>query len=493
VRLPLTAVAVLVAYVVAITAFGTWLGRRRRSVADYFLAGRSVPWWAIASCVVATETSTLTFIGAPGMAYNGNWTFLQLVFGYVIGRFVIAAAFLPAYFRGQIYTSYELLQRRFGGAVRATSAGIFLLYRTLGDGIRLHAAALVLAVAAGRADLEWIAIAVLGVAMILYTEEGGVTATIWTDTIQMFVYLAGALVCLVAVARLLPGGVGPAWHAAAAAGKLRVIDPSWDLARPYTLAAGIVGGVFLTLATHGTDHYLVQRLLVARSRRDAATGLVLSGFLVLAQFAMFLFLGTLFWAHYGGRPFARGDEILPTFVSTELPGGWTGFILAAIVAAALSPSLNSMASTTVRDFYLPYVRPGASEAQQMGVGRAFTVVWGVAQMGVALLARNIDSALSEGLAALGYASGPTVGAFLLGVLTRSANSVGTMTGMIAGLAVSLSVGRLAPLLLGHPGVAWTWNVAVGAVVTVVVGWLVSQVAGGEARPLSTGAPASASP
>jgi solute:Na+ symporter, SSS family len=476
--MPLTAAAVLVAYVVAITAFGTWLGRKRRSVQDYFLAGRTVPWWAVAACVVATETSTLTFIGAPGTAYNGNWTFLQLAFGYVLGRFIIAVVFLPAYFRGQIYTSYELLQRRFGGAVRTASAGIFLLYRTLGDGIRLHAAALVLAVAAGRPDLEWIAIAVLGVAMILYTEEGGVAATIWTDTVQMFVYLAGALVCVFSVIRLLPGGVGPALAAARSAGKLQTIDASWDLAQPYTLLAGVVGGVFLTLATHGTDHYLVQRLLVARSRRDASLGLVLSGFLVLAQFALFLFLGTLLWAHYGGRPFARGDEILPTFVSTELAPAWMGFILAAIVAAALSPSLNSMASTTVRDFYLPYLRPGASEAQQLRVGRAFTVVWGAAQMGVALLARGVDSALAEGLAVLGYASGPTVGAFLLGVLTRTASSMGTMTGMIVGLAVSLGVGRLAPLVLGRPGVAWTWNVAVGAAVTVAVGWTVSRLARG---------------
>jgi Na+/proline symporter len=329
--------------------------------------------------------------------------------------------------------------------------------------------------------------------MILYTEEGGVTATIWTDTVQMFVYLAGALVCLFAVARLLPGGVGPALAAASAAGKLRIIDASWDLARPYTLAAGIVGGVFLTLATHGTDHYLVQRLLVARSRKDASVGLVLSGFLVLAQFVLFLFLGTLFWAHYGGRRFARGDEILPTFVSTELSAGALGFILAAIVAAALSPSLNSLASTTVRDFYLPYVRPGAGEKQQMKVARAFTVLWGLAQMAVALLARNIDSALNEGLAALGYASGPTVGAFLLGVLTRTANSTGTLTGMAAGLAVSLSVGKLAPFVFHRPGVAWTWNVAVGALVTVAVGLVVSRVAGGRGRGLSTGAPASAPP
>jgi Na+/proline symporter len=285
----------------------------------------------------------------------------------------------------------------------------------------------------------------------------------------MFVYLAGALLCLVAVARMLPGGLGGALEAAAAAGKLQTIDASLDFRRPFTLLAGVLGGMFLTLATHGTDHYLVQRLLVARRRRDASLGLVLSGFLVCAQFALFLLLGSLLWVHYQGRPFARGDEVLPTFVAAELPGALTGVILAAIVAAALSPSLNSQASTSLRDFYLPYIRPGASEAEQMRVARALTVFWGLAQIGVALLAQGIDSALNEGLAALGYASGPTVGAFLLGVLTRRASSAGTLLGMLAGLAASLCLGRLAPLVFGWPGVAWTWNVAIGAVVTYVVG------------------------
>ena len=470
--LPPSAAVVLVAYVAGITAFGSWLGRRGRSVRDYFLAGHSVPWWAVASCIVATETSTLTFIGVPGMAYGGSWTFLQLAFGYVLGRILIALVLVPAYFRGDLYTSYELLQRRFGGgAVRATAAAIFLLYRTLADGIRLHAAALVLAVAAGVPEAACILL--LGLAMILYTEEGGVIATIWTDAIQMFVYLAGALVCMVAVIRLLPGGAVPALAAAAAAGKLRVFDTAFDLARPYTLWAGVIGGAFLTLATHGTDHYLVQRLLVARGRRDASIGLVLSGFLVLAQFALFLTLGTLLWAHYGGRSFNRPDEVLPTFISQELPGGWTGFILAAIVAAALSPSLNSLASTTVRDFYLPYLRPGADEARQLRVSRALTVFWGAAQIVVAFLARGIDSALNQGLAVLGYASGPTVGAFLLGVLTRTATSAGTIAGMVAGLALTLSVSATT-------GLAWTWNVAVGAATTVAVGWTASRLGlGGE--------------
>ena len=476
-KLPLSAVFVLLGYIVAITAFGTWLGRRHSGgVRGYFLGGKSVPWWAIASCIVATETSTLTFIGAPGTAYNSNFTFLQLVLGYVIGRLVVSVVFLPAYFRGEIYTSYEILQRRFGGAVRATSSGIFLLSRTLGDGIRLHAAALVLAVAAGIN--EWWCILALGLAMILYTEEGGVVATIWTDSIQMFVYLFGAIICFVAVARALPQGVSGALAQAAAAGKLDFINTAFDFREPFTLWAGVVGGMFLTLATHGTDHYLVQRFLVAKSQRDAQTGLILSGFLVFAQFTLFLVLGILLWAFYGGRSFARADEILPTFVANELPGGFTGLILAAIVAAALSPSLNSMASATLRDFYVPYVEPEASEEKQLRLAKRFTVFWGILQIGVAGLARNVESALQAGLAALGYASGPTVGAFALGLLTTTANTKGTMIGMLAGLLGSLSAGLLAPTLFGRPGVAWTWNVFVGAILTFVCGWTVSALSGG---------------
>jgi solute:Na+ symporter, SSS family len=291
----------------------------------------------------------------------------------------------------------------------------------------------------------------------------------------MGVYLAGALICLIAVVGRLPNGVAAALSSAAAAGKLHVLDVSLDPTVPFTLAAGIVGGVFLTLATHGTDHYLVQRLLVARSQRDATRGLVLSGFLVFAQFVLFLLLGTLLWGYYGGRSFGRTDEVLPTFAATELPAMGTGFILAAIVAAALSPSLNSMASTTLRDFYVPYFRPQATEKEQMRVARICTVVWGLLQMAVAVLAQNLDSALQAGLAALGYASGPTVGAFLLGILTRSATTWGTLGGMAAGLALSLSLGVLSPTLFGRPGVAWTWNVATGAVATFVIGFVVSRL------------------
>jgi SSS family transporter len=465
-NLSVATVVVLVGYLAGIAAFGSYLGRKRSSVDDYFLAGRSVPWWAIAACVVATETSTLTFTSIPGFSYAGDWSFLQLAFGYVLGRILVSAVLVPAYFKGEVFTSYELLQHRFGPSVRSVAAAVFLVYRTIADGIRLHAAALVIAIVAGIP--EYVCILALAAAMIFYTEEGGVKATIWTDVIQMFVYLMGAGLILVTVGSVLPGGLESGIAAAARAGKLNIFDFTFDMTSTYTFWAGLVGGVFLTLATHGTDHYLVQRLLVARSAKDARTGLVVSGFVIVGQFTFFLFIGSLLWTFYEGREFARVDEVLPTFVAQQLPPAWMGFILAAVAAAALSPSLNSLASTTLKDFYLPYVDPRASEAKQIRLGRSFTVFWGLAQVAVAMVAQRASSALEAGLAVLSYASGPTVGAFLLGVLTKNANTPGTLVGMLSGLLAPSFVKFMLPI-------AWTWDVAVGASTTFAVGWVVSTI------------------
>jgi SSS family transporter len=456
-NLSLSTLTVVALYLAAVTFFGAYLGRRRKSVDDYFLAERSVPWWAIAACVVATETSVLTFTSVPGFSFGSNWSFLQLAFGYVLGRILISAVLVPAYFRGKVFTSYELLRQRFGRSVASVAAAVFLFYRTLADGIRLHAAALVVAIAVGVPEIY--CILALSAAMILYTEEGGVRATIWTDVVQMFVYVAGALVVLEAVVRLLPAGAAvQAFASASAEGKLQVLVPSFDPAITYTLASGVIGGLFLTLATHGTDHYLVQRLLVARSVRQARIGLVLSGFVVLLQFVLFLAIGTLLWRFYQGREFARGDEVLPTFIAESLSGPWLGFILAAVVAAALSPSLNSVASTTLRDFYLPFVEPGATEGKQIRLGRIFTVFWGVAQTVVAVFAQRASSALEAGLAALSYASGPTVGAFLLALFHRRTTSPSVLVGMAMGFGAPLLANQVA-------SIAWTWNVTIGTTVT----------------------------
>jgi solute:Na+ symporter, SSS family len=460
---------VIAAYLLAITAFGTWFARFQKTTVDYFLTGRSVPWWAICFTIVATETSTLSFIGVPAGAYAGNMTFLQLAFGYVIGRVLVSVLFLPAYFRGELFTSYELLQRRFGPEVKNVAAVIFVVTRTLADGIRLFATGLVISVVT-QVPVS-ITVIALGVAMIVYTVRGGVSAVIWTDVVQMFVYVGGALVVFFGLLSLIPGGWGEVVRSAGSTGHFQVLDFSTDPKQAYTFWAGLFGGVALTLATHGTDQFLVQRLLSARSLKGAASGLILSGVLVFAQFILFLVIGAMLYTFYQHtplpRPLARTDEVLPLFVVTSLPQGVSGFIVAAIVAAALSPSINSLAATTVNDFYLKYVRPDADDKTLMSVARTATIGWGVAQIGVALGAQWVTrSVLDSGLSVLSLAAGPVLGAFLTGVLTTRVRSGAMLGGMAAGAAVLAWIWTT-------DAYAFTWYALTGALVTGGVALLLS--------------------
>ena len=451
-------------YLLAITAFGSYFARFQKTTRDYFLTGQSVPWWAICFTIVATETSTLTFISVPATAYGSDMTFLQLVFGYIIGRIIVSLLFIPAYFRGDLMTSYELLQRRFGPRVKNLSAFIFLVTRSLADGIRLFATALVISVVTNVPVS--LAVVVIGAAMIVYTVRGGASAVIWTDVVQLFVYIAGAAVVFFSLLALIPGGWSEVVRAGTAAGKFRIFDFSLILTRPYTFWAGVIGGVALTLSTHGTDQFLVQRLLSARSQQEASRGLILSGFLVLAQFVLFLVIGVMLFTYYQHVPMpralGRSDELLPGFIVTALTHGAAGFIVAAIVAAALSPSLNSMAATTVNDFYLKYQRPDADEQTLMRVSRLWTIAWGIVQIGVALGAQLMQrSVLDAGLAVLSYASGPVLGAFLLGTLGSTITERETFIGMIAGLVVMT-------IIWGWTPIAFTWYIFIGASITAIV-------------------------
>ena len=472
---------VIAAYLLAITAFGTWFARFQKTTVDYFLTGRSVPWWAICFTIVATETSTLSFIGVPAGAYAGNMTFLQLAFGYVIGRILVSVLFLPSYFRGELFTSYELLLRRFGPEVKNVAAFIFVITRTLADGIRLFATALVISVVT-QVPVS-ITVIALGVAMIIYTVRGGVSAVIWTDVVQMFVYVGGALVVFFGLLTLIPGGWGEVVRSAGATGHFQVLDFSTDPKSAYTFWAGLFGGIALTLATHGTDQFLVQRLLSARSLKGAASGLILSGVLVLVQFVLFLVIGAMLYTFYQHtplpRPLSRIDEVLPLFVVTSLPQGVSGFIVAAIVAAALSPSINALAATTVNDFYLKYVRPDADEKTLMRVARTATIGWGVAQIAVALAAQWVTrSVLDSGLSVLSLAAGPVLGAFLTGVLTTRVRSGAMLAGMAAGAVV------LAWVWITD-AYAFTWYALTGAAVTGGVALLLSVLPSRtrDARPL----------
>jgi solute:Na+ symporter, SSS family len=388
-------------------------------------------------------------------------TFLQLALGYIVGRVLVSTIFIPAYFRGELYTSYELLLRRFDPQVKNVAAIIFMVTRTLADGIRLFATALVISVVT-QVPVSWTVI-ILGVAMIVYTVRGGVSAVIWTDVVQMFIYVGGALVVFFGLLQLIPGGWAEVIRTAGGAGHFRIFDFSMNPTRVYTFWAGLLGGLALTLATHGTDQYLVQRLLSARTSRDASAGLVLSGLIVFAQFALFLVIGTMLFTYYQHaalpRPLVTNDEVLPLFVVTALPHGVSGFIVAAIVAAALSPSINALAATTINDFYVKYVNPSADQETLLRLSKNATILWGVAQIAVALAAQFVTkSVLDSGLAVLSLAAGPVLGAFLTGVLTTRVGSRAMLTGIIAGIVTMFVVWWTGAC-------AWTWYAFIGASVT----------------------------
>src|SRR5438874_6529129 len=347
--------AIIAIYLIGITLFGLRFRKRQRTLRDYFLAGRDIPWWAIALSIVAAETSTLTIISVPGLAYDGNLTFLQVVMGYVVGRFVIAFVLLPHYFRGDLYTAYELIERRFGPQLRTVTAGLFLLTRAAAEGVRVYAVSIVVAIALGTGEIASIAI-ITGLTLI-YTFEGGLAAVIWTDVVQTFIYVGGTLVGLFTVLHLVPGGWPTIHSVAESAGKLRIFDFSLDFWKPYTFWAGLIGGAFLTTASHGTDQLIVQRLLAARSQRQSVTALLSGGLAILFQFALFLLVGVMLFAFYHApsAQFGKPDRIYPTFIVTQMPHGLSGLLIAAILAAAmsnLSAALHSLSSSSFIYFYL---------------------------------------------------------------------------------------------------------------------------------------------
>jgi SSS family solute:Na+ symporter len=479
---------VLVLYLAGITVFGMRFKKSQRSVKDYFLGARNTSWIVICLSIVATETSTLTLIGVPALAYGtfprpeqgGTLTYLQVLIGYVIGRFIIARLFLPSYFRGDLLTAYALLERRFGVVTRRVAASMFLVMRALAEGVRVFAASLVLsAVLAssfpGIPHLWLWSIVIVGVLTLIYTFEGGIAAVIWTDLIQFVIYVGGSILAAYELVHLAPGGWTGIVNTASAAGKLQVFSFSWDLTVPFTFWAGLIGGTFLTNASHGTDQLLVQRLLTCRNLRDSQKAIITSGFIVLAQFVLFLGIGIMLFAYYQHvprPPITTNDEIFPVFIVTTLPHGISGLVIAAIFAAAmsnLSGSLNSLASTTVLDLYNPLTGGKATDAQLLALSKWCTAGWGIVLILIAVVARGWGSVFTAGLTAASIIYGPMLGAFLLGVLTRRAQTTGVIVGMTVSALSMLTIWWTTRL-------AWTWYVLGGTAICVVVGYGVSVLA-----------------
>src|SRR6266478_5879347 len=463
--------AIIALYLIGITLFGLRFRKKQRTLRDYFLAGRDIPWWAIALSIVAAETSTLTIISIPGLAYDTNLTFLQVVMGYVAGRVIISFVLLPHYFRGDLYTAYELIERRFGRGMRSLTAGLFLLTRAAAEGVRVYAVSIVVAIAVGTGEIA--SIAIITALTLIYTFEGGLAAVIWTDVIQTVIYVVGTVVGLVTILNLVPGG-WPAIHAAATeAAKLRVFDFTPNFWMPYTFWAGIAGGAFLTTASHGTDQLIVQRLLAARSQKQSVTALLSSGVAILILFALFLVVGIMLWAYYQlpSATFGKADYIYPKFIVSRLAHGISGLLVAAILAAAmsnLSAALNSLSSSSMMDFYLRR-HPQTDDRTQLRLSRVSTFLWALVLFGLAILSlHKVARVIEVGLTIASVAYGALLGAFLLGVLTKRANQTGAMIGMLFGFCTELY------LWLGTR-VPWTWYVAIGTAVTFGVGYASSRL------------------
>jgi SSS family transporter len=470
-------IVVIVAYLAAITWFGAQFRSSQRTLRDYFLGGKTAPWWAIALSIVSAETSTLTVIGTPPLAFRGNYAFLQLVFGYLLGRLVIVTFFLPAYFRGEMYTAYELMRVRFGERIRRLTAAAFLALRALAEGVRVFAVSIVISTILGAGETA--SIAVILCLTLFYTYEGGLTAVIWTDVVQMALYVAGAIVSLVLLLQQIPGGWG---HVAAVAGpldKMQVFDfrlagPAEFFARTYSFWAGILGGSFLTMASHGTDQLTVQRLLAARDCRQSQAALLASWVVIFVQFTLFLAIGTCLFVVYreqGQAAPAVLDRLYPLYIWQKLPPGVAGLVMAAILAAAmsnLSAALNSLASTTVLDLWKPILGGGVNDATWLARSRYATVVWGIVLMGVALLAREWGNVLQAGLSIASIVYGSLLGVFLLGLFTRRVGEIAAMCGMSVGLVLLLYVRFATPI-------AFTWYVMIGASATFATAVLVSLV------------------
>ncbi|CCH34365.1 sodium:solute symporter [Actinosynnema sp. NPDC047251] len=491
-------VAIIVLFLVGMPLLGVWIGGRQRSATDYFVSERRISWWVVCVSVVSAETSTLTVLSVPTIAYGGTMTFLSLAIGYLIGRVVVSFVLLPKYIAGNLVTAYGFLGKRFGSGLQGTASVTFLVTRLLADGLRLFATAIpvkVVLAAYGVDASYWAIVVVLGLAMVVYSFLGGVRAVVWVDAIQMLWYVLGAIAVIVVLSGKLPAG----WFDSAVdAGKFQVFDLSASpFTSPYAILTAFIGGAVLSMASHGADQLIVQRLMATQDVRASQKALIASGVVVFLQFALFLFIGVMLWAFYKGVSPVKdlglnnNDELFANFIVKDMPSGLSGFVIAGILAAALSSSLGALASSTVTDVVQRVVRRPLREAELLKQGRLWTVVWaGLLIVCAGLFAsftKRGNPIVEQGLSIAGFTYGALLGAFLLGLLFRRARQTDAVVAFVttvvvmalvilgvrfvgpdASLAIDFSAATATSKVLAYP-----WYTPLGVLVTLIVGGLLS--------------------
>jgi SSS family transporter len=464
---------IVVAYLSIVAVIGILSGGKQKSIKDYFLGAEKIPWLAVSFSIIAAETSTLTFISIPGLAYNTNFNFLQLTFGFLIGRVAVALILLPKYYQGEITTVYTYLEKRFGKKIRTFASIVFLLTRVASDGVRLFAAAIPLYILLNIEPIY--AILIISFIALVYTYTGGMKAIIYVDALQMMIYLGGAILIIVFILNNIDSKIFS--NSELISQKLSVIYFGLDknlsnfFSQPYTLLSGIIGGGFLSMASHGTDQLIVQRLLALQNLRKSQLAIITSGFIIILQFAIFLFIGFLLFAYYGKLDL-KSDEILPTFIINELPVGVSGFIIAGIFAAALSTlagSISSLSSSTMIDLFLNNKKEILDEKTKLIYSRIFTILWTVILIGSAFFFMNTNKAVVElALSISSFTFGGMLGTFLLGIFNKKATEKIALTAFVISITVI-------SLFIIFKVVAWTWYVFIGVFIVLIMGWILSKL------------------
>ncbi|GBD90332.1 sodium/glucose cotransporter [bacterium BMS3Abin04] len=466
---------IIVLFLIGTAVLGIVSGGKQKSAEDYFLGSTSVPWWAVCFSIVAAETSTLTFISIPGLAYLTNLNFLQVTFGYLIGRIIVAVFFLPSYFKGDLDTAYAFLEGRFGLKTRRFSSIIFLFTRTAADGVRLFATAIPLKLMLG---INYpLAIVIIAIVTLIYTYTGGVKGVIWVDVLLMFIYLGGAIIALYFIVyNFLPSGFDSIFNNPQVAGKLSIFNLGFNsglagfFKQPYTLIGGIVGGAFLSMASHGTDQLIVQRLLTTKNLKSAQKAIIGSGVLVIFQFALFLLLGVSLYAFYGQLNM-RSDEIFPSFIINKLPSPFSGIIIAGLFAAAMSTlagSISSLASSTMLDLYRP-LHKTLNVKKELLISRLVTIIWAVLLVGAALFFMNTSHTVVElALSIASFTYGGLLGTFMLGLFVKKAKQEDALAGFTSGIFIMVTV-------ISLQLVGWTWYTLIGVIGTIFIGWFLNKL------------------
>ncbi len=490
--------AIIVVYLAAMPLIGVLVGRKQRSAADYFVGERSLPWGAVMLSVVATETSTLTVISTPGLVFGNAFLFLQLAFGYIIGRTIAAFVLLPRYFKGNLVSAYAFLGKRFGSGLQGTASVTFVITRLLAEGVRLFAGAIPIKVILGHYNIHlayWVIVVILTALTLIYAYIGGIKAVVWVDVIQLTLYLGGAAVAAIVLLNKLPGD----WMSQASDdGKFMLVDFTKNLlTSPYAFVTAVLGGAALSMASHGADQLIAQRLMATRSLRDGQKALIGSGIIVTIQFALFLLVGAMLWVFNGRKSVAQlglqsPDDVFSRFIIDDLPVGVSGLLIAGVLAStmgALASALNALSTSTVADLYQRFTKRSPEDSKLLQHGRMWTLIWAVVfALFASLFSTTKNSVIELGLAITGYTYGALLGSFLLGLLIKKARqldaiiafvaTVVVMAFVILGVKFSAKTGGLIGIDFSKAAgdrvaLAYPWYTLLGVVITLVVGGLLA--------------------